>query len=203
MKGRTKEYEKLSYCSNSALSKLKRKLLGLPLLEKIAKTKLNFGKEFHRRMEPDSKEKPIKLSETELLNIDCMQIKTLNNTLIKWFLNQQDTKFESWGLGMIDGIMFKNIFDLFHPSKGIGGDYKTTSCQTFTGFLSNCNDFDYWRQAYIYQKLGADKRFYFIGVQKFNPFKIFVVDVNAYPEQMRKAEKEFKWLLDEWKKERS
>jgi len=72
-------------------------------------------------------------------------------------------------------------------------DFKTTGARDYEHFQAQCTGFDYDRQAAFYlDALHAD-RFLLVGVQKFEPFGVFTVEVT--PDMLAAGRRKYRYLL--------
>lgn len=94
----------------------------------------------------------------------------------------------------LNGVKIAYILDVHQRRKRIGSDLKTTACNTLEEIVESCRKYGYFRQAQTYIKAEKLKKFYFIFINK-TTYKITVLDVDDYAEDMAYAEKELAFTL--------
>jgi hypothetical protein len=104
-----------------------------------------------------------------------------------------DAEVEQFVWGLVFGHLMHGTIDLMKGKKG--GDIKTTSTTSLLEFIYSMVKYGYFRQALVYMILANLDTFIFYAVQKRPPYKVFVVDVSKFPNEMRQAENELKFLL--------
>jgi hypothetical protein len=77
------------------------------------------------------------------------------------------------------------------PAKTSIGDLKTTRHKNLHDFAANME----FLQAALYLKATKRKDFFYVGIQKEAPYKVFVFNVRQYPDRMEKAFNELEYLL--------
>jgi hypothetical protein len=99
-----------------------------------------------------------------------------------------------------DEILIKGKADIWAPGQYVA-DLKTTTdaSEGTTGFAKSILNFQYYKQAAVYQELFDVDKFYFIAVENKEPYLVntFFIDedyINAGKKLMRKAIKRFKDL---------
>jgi hypothetical protein len=186
------------YISNSGLSEIKRILLsGAPYLGD--EVHLHLGKEVHLRslLFRRTKRKFSKKIETD--------IKGMCESLAKnsfWKILMQVCEKEKEHIRKIHGVNVKVILDLkgLKAYKRLGADLKTTSCKTKEQFIKTAIEkYDYLRQGWLYKQAEDLDDFYFIGVQKHYPYKVFILDTADYEKEEQAIAKETLWLIELYK----
>lgn len=186
------------YVSNSALSTVKKLLLGQSLFYGDEKF-FHFGSEVHRRiLEPQEKQVHT-FDETDQDRIEHMVEAAFRYPNLVEDHNR--TIKEQIKFGKINGLMFKGIFDMLNQEEAFGSDLKTTSTRSEKEFIYSASKYDYFRQAWIYMELQKLKQFRFYALQKNPPYDVFVLDVADYPKEMAMAKAETLLLIDVIKKE--
>lgn len=186
------------HISNSGLSEIKRILMsGRPFLgdEKY----LIFGSELHIRF---LEGKPSKLlTDQEEYDLASMVLNLNRNLFVQRLM--KDSQREITEIGLIDDIRFKWIGDITNQvskRKRIGADLKTTSAKTEKEFISLAlNKYDYLRQGWCYRTAGKLDEFYFIGIQKHEPYNVYILNVKDYAKEENRIVKETKFLLSIYK----
>jgi len=79
-------------------------------------------------------------------------------------MEKDDTRVESVQVGMINGIPFKGILDIYNERLGIIADIKTTSAKDVKTFMDSIIKFNYFSQAYIYLQMTGARQFVIYGV---------------------------------------
>jgi hypothetical protein len=76
-------------------------------------------------------------------------------------------------------------------------DLKTTVCKSLEDFTISAFKYGYFRQGVTYSMGEKAKDYYIIGINKFPPYTIFLVHLQAkeFKRQMKYVEHELKWLL--------
>ena len=82
------------------------------------------------------------------------------------------------------------------PPKDVA-DLKTTRHKNQHDFAANMD----FLQAAMYRAVTKRKDFYYIGIQKEKPFNVFIFNVHQYPDRIRQADEELKYLIKYVKKE--
>ncbi len=90
----------------------------------------------------------------------------------------------------LKGMPVLGYIDILPPKTSIG-DLKTTRHKNLHDFAANME----FLQAALYLAAMKRKDFYYVGIQKEPPFKVFVFNVRQYPERLEKANKELDYLL--------
>ena len=72
-------------------------------------------------------------------------------------------------------------------------DFKTTGARDYEHFRAQCTGFDYDRQAAFYLDALQADRFLLVGVQKFEPFGVFTVEVT--PDMLANGRRKYHYLL--------
>lgn len=92
------------------------------------------------------------------------------------------------------GLMVMGYIDIL-PRKDVA-DLKTTRHKNQHDFAANMD----FLQAALYLGVTKRKDFYYIGIQKEEPFKVFIFNVNQYPKRIEDAKEELKYLIKYVKK---
>jgi hypothetical protein len=190
--------DKAAYISNSGLSEIKRILLsGKPYLGD--EIHLHIGKEVHLRslLFRTAKKKFTKQQEKEIQGM-C---KALADNVFWQFL-MKHCKKEGEHTRKLFGVNVKVILDLKGTGKykRLGADLKTTSCKTEAAFIKSAIEkYDYLRQGWLYKEAEGLDNFYFIGVQKHYPHKVFILDVADYAKEEKAIALETLFLIELYK----
>lgn len=176
------DYRALPAIANSDLSRLRDALNGRPPRPASASGALGLGTAFHTALlEPD-------LYEPGLPGI--------NDTLVWWMvegvqLNPQVSEWLQNGIAepscvfteAITGTLCKLRADLIVDQPGQPYtiiDFKTTLARDHQHFVAQCSGYDYDRQAAFYADALRADRFVLVGVQKVEPFNLFVYEVPRF-----------------------
>lgn len=95
--------------------------------------------------------------------------------------------------GKLFGIEFAYILDSKQIHLNRGWDLKTTGCGSQAEFEQRVLSI-YPHQSFIYKTIEELKDFYFIGIQKKPPYKIFIVDTAKWKEAEQYAKREIEFL---------
>jgi len=149
------------------------------------------GTEVHSRFL--EKKKPIlKLSEEDTASVvnmvEALELHPVVRRLMYRAKVEQYFKQKLWGLmvsGYIDILPPKDVADL-----------KTTRHRNQHDFAANMD----FLQAAMYRAVTKRKDFYYIGIQKEKPFNVFIFNVHQYPDRIKQADEELKYLIKYVKK---
>ncbi len=181
------------HVSNSLLSEVKRLLLheaGFVGGERF----LIVGKEVHRRvLEPDEPQED-ELTIPEELQVTQMIERLMEENTVIEILNGSENELVEFV--EIDGVRIKGIIDVLRMQESAGYDLKTTSTRSQKSFDKSVFKYDYIRQGVIYSKLMDLDSFVFFAITKKAPFKVFYFDINDYPEEVVRYEREIGILID-------
>jgi hypothetical protein len=98
-------------------------------------------------------------------------------------------------------LPFKGKFDLPARALNIVGDLKSTFAISHAQFEGACDQFDYWRQMYVYMQLLRVDKAVIIGVSKKN-FKVFKITITKNDANYLKGKASFEelafryWVLE-------
>ena len=176
------DYRALPAIANSDLSRLRDALNGRPPRPTTSLGALGLGTAFHTALlEPD-------LYEAGLPGI--------NDTLVWWMvegvqLNEEVNQLLQTGIPEpsciftepVTGTLCKLRADLIVDQPGQPYtiiDFKTTMARDHQHFVEQCSGYDYDRQAAFYSDALQADRFILVGVQKVEPFKLFVFEVPRF-----------------------
>lgn len=95
----------------------------------------------------------------------------------------------------IDGVQMAMILDIKQIHSKTGADLKTTACATLEEFTAKAVEYGYFRQGETYKQGAELKHFYFIGITKNPPHRVFILDVSKFPVEQAYAQQELKFLL--------
>jgi len=150
------------------------------------------GTEVHSRFL--EKKKPIlKLSKEDtdsvVSMVEALELHPVVRRLMFKAKVEQYFKQKLWGLmvsGYIDILPPKDVADL-----------KTTRHKNQHDFAANMD----FLQAAMYRAVTKRKDFYYIGIQKEKPFNVFIFNVHQYPDRIKQADEELKYLIKYVKKQ--
>jgi hypothetical protein len=184
------------HISSSGLAEIKRVLIsGQPFLgdEKY----LIFGSEVHRRF-LERKHNKLLLTFEEETAIKGMLTSLSRHKTVRQLMT--GSIFEQTKIGLLEGVRFKMIGDIINTRKSFGADLKTTSCKTEKQFVDAAiNKYEYLRQSWCYKQVEQLKEFYFIGIQKQEPYQVFILNVNNYAKEEARTIAETRFLLEIYK----
>lgn len=98
-------------------------------------------------------------------------------------------KVEQYFKQKLWGLMVSGYIDIL-PPKDVA-DLKTTRHKNQHDFAANMD----FLQASMYRAITKRKDFYYIGIQKEKPFNVFIFNVHQYPDRIKKADDELKYLI--------
>jgi hypothetical protein len=160
--------------NNSTLSVIKDWLLGIkpksfdPYFRK-------FGREFHSHSLEFKKIKG--LTKPEALKVVNMG-KNLSRHPIFAALMVKSKK-EILCKGFVATVRVHGTLDIWKACTKQAGDPKTTSTINEQSFIASCYKYGYLRQGILYCLITGAKEFYFFGVQKKYPYRVYVLDLHA------------------------
>lgn len=195
------------HISNSYLSTLKRALVGEPQWFGT-EAHLTFGTEHHvRSLQP--KEATTRLDKNDDLCTN-MSYSFRNNKQVKEILRGAKTEVEHHKY--YRGALVLLYVDIEKPLRG--WDLKGTSCDNERQFLKKSREYDYFRQAALYQAVCGFKEFTFIGERKepepcdkgypgsylcngiYQYHPLFFLPVMDYPVYLQEGKEELHLLID-------
>ena len=178
--------------SNSGLSRLKRHLLGIP--EPVTRPdQFVFGSEAHSMwLENGKRETYLTAAEEEQLTA---MVASLQKSAAQRYIEHPKVQLEVVLEKKLAGVPCLGKLDIFNKQEKVIADLKTTSTNNPDLFLASAVAYDYFRQAYFYQRLTGVEKFLFIAVSKVAPYRVHLLDVSKYPRQMYAAKQEFDFLL--------
>lgn len=183
------------YISNSGLGEIKRVLLnGPPFLGD--EIHLHFGSEVHKRFLLYKKSK-FKFTAEQEADINGMIEALDKDPFVSRIVSS--AVFEKEYIRKVEGVNVKVILDIkgVKKNRGIGADLKTTSCSTHQAFVKSALEkYDYLRQGKLYKEAEKLDDFYFIGIQKRKPYRVFIMDVSDYAKEEAAAWEEAKFLIE-------
>jgi len=150
------------------------------------------GTEVHSRFL--EKKKPIlKLSKDDAASVVSMVEALELHPVVRRLMYR--AKVEHYFKQKLWGLMVSGYIDIL-PPKDVA-DLKTTRHKNQHDFAANMD----FLQAAMYRAVTKRKDFYYIGIQKEKPFNVFIFNVHQYPERIRQADEELKYLIKYVKKE--
>lgn len=178
------------YVSNSSLSEIKRILLGKPGFFGGEKYLL-FGRELHSR-DLERKSAGIKLESDEEKRMQAMLRKLDEHKFYQQL--KRGSLFEHKKFGKLFTVQVKTILDVYKKGKHIA-DLKTTTCDNEEHFIRKAVEYDYFRQGWIYEKVGGVKDVFFVGIQKWEPYNVYILHTSDFKELRREAALETEFLI--------
>ena len=175
-------YRALPAVANSDLSRLRDALDGRPPRphSSPADTALNFGTAFHTALLEPTQYVPGQPG--------------LNDTLVWWLvegvrMNTRLAELLDRGTPEVSAIFTEPLTDTLcklradlvvdYPNEPLTIiDFKTTNARDADHFLWQCSAYDYDRQAAFYTDALRAGRFLLVGVQKTEPFGVFIIEVS-------------------------
>jgi len=149
------------------------------------------GTEVHSRFL--EKKKPIlKLSEEDTNSVVSMVEALELHPVVRRLMFK--AKVEQYFKQKLWGLMVSGYIDIL-PPKDVA-DLKTTRHRNQHDFAANMD----FLQAAMYRAVTKRKDFYYIGIQKEKPFNVFIFNVHQYPDRIKQADEELKYLIKYVKK---
>jgi hypothetical protein len=155
--------------------------------EKKSAVYFDVGTEVHAQFLEKEKQK-LKLTKEDSKAVKLMVKALEEHPVVSSLMTsaQVEVKFEQ----KLGGLSVLGYIDILPPKKAVG-DLKTTRHKNLHDFAANMD----FLQAALYLKVTKRKDFYYVGIQKVAPFRVFVFNVNQYPERLEKAFKELDYLI--------
>lgn len=154
-----------------------------------------FGAELHSLWLEGTREEEMSEADEELL---LTMYDSLVNSPAQEYVEHAHAQLELEIKKKLYDVPCLGYLDIFNKHTGVGGiiaDLKTTSTNSPEQFLHSCILYDYFRQAYFYQRLTGVEDFVFIAVSKVFPHRVHMLHVKDHPRQMFAAKQEFEFLL--------
>jgi len=149
------------------------------------------GTEVHSRFL--EKKKPIlKLSKEDTASVVSMVEALELHPVVRRLMFK--AKVEQYFKQKLWGLMVSGYIDIL-PPKDVA-DLKTTRHRNQHDFAANMD----FLQAAMYRAVTKRKDFYYIGIQKEKPFNVFIFNVHQYPDRIKQADEELKYLIKYVKK---
>jgi len=150
------------------------------------------GTEVHSRFL--EKKKPIlKLSKEDTASVVSMVEALELHPVVRRLMFK--AKVEQYFKQKLWGLMVSGYIDIL-PPKDVA-DLKTTRHRNQHDFAANMD----FLQAAMYRAVTKRKDFYYIGIQKEKPFNVFIFNVHQYPDRIKQADEELKYLIKYVKKQ--
>jgi len=150
------------------------------------------GTEVHSRFL--EKKKPIlKLSKEDTASVVSMVEALELHPVVRRLMFK--AKVEQYFKQKLWGLMVSGYIDIL-PPKDVA-DLKTTRHKNQHDFAANMD----FLQAAMYRAVTKRKDFYYIGIQKEKPFNVFIFNVHQYPDRIKQADEELKYLIKYVKKQ--
>jgi hypothetical protein len=143
------------------------------------------GTEVHARFL--EKYKKIKLSKENDLLVKGMVKSLEEHPVVTKIMHR--AKVEVMFKQPLYGLMVMGYIDIL-PPKDIG-DLKTTRHKNQHDFAANMD----FLQASMYRAVTKRKEFYYVGIQKEAPFKVYIFNVNQYPQRIKESDEQLKYLI--------
>ena len=191
------QHRALPHVSNTDLSELKNRLLGLT--RQSNSVALAYGSYFHAAvLEPPhyarTEERGIKWTDLETLARQVRRQRYCRDILYRGQAEQSYTATHA-----ATGVGVKLRPDLLVRSPAGRQltliDFKTTSSPTLDHFLATIERYDYDRQAALYLDVLGATCFLIIGVQKKAPHQVWCVELAATPGLIEQGRKKYNTLL--------
>jgi len=137
------------------------------------------------------------VSYQDVLRLREMQKSVFGKQEFFSLFNSKGTQVEVESFKDFMGIPFRSKGDIINPVIKVGADLKTTEEIKQDKIMNDMYNLKYHWQEYIYRYMFDLKDFFFIFVEKKDPYKSQIIRLNS--DWMKVAEYEIKNLLDKWK----
>lgn len=177
--------------SHSGLESLRRSLLGEPQFQG-GEEFLKFGTALHEVFLENKFDTYKTLPAWQQEKIDKMVIKLNSHPVVRRLIAnsiKEDKQYKK-----LNGVLMAYILDIKQAHKSTGADLKTTTCTTFHDCIKKSIEYGYVKQGKIYMKMEKLKEFYFIFINKSEPFDIHIVSYKEFKNEEVYAEKELEFL---------
>lgn len=190
------EYRALPRISNSDLSALERRLMGMKN-EKLPQNAFDFGTAIHEAiLEPNLNSE--KFENVDYQMVDRLVSKALDDPMLRNIL--PSAKTEEVVLWERFGLPLKSKLDIILYNGDEIWDLKTTSCSGINAFESSCVKYAYYRQAAFYlDSIGASK-FVFVALSK-TAKKDPIFRLEVTDKQIQDGRKQYEKMLKYWARE--
>lgn len=178
------DYRALPAIANSDLSRLRDALNGRPPRPSSSGGggALGLGTAFHTALlEPDLYEPGLPGINDTLIwwMVDGVKLNPAMNQLLTIGTPEPSCIFTEPTTGTLCKLRADLVVD--HPGEPYTiVDFKTTLARDYDHFVAQCSGYDYDRQAAFYSDALHADRFLLVGVQKVEPFELFVFEVPPY-----------------------
>jgi hypothetical protein len=184
---------RLKNTSHSGLEVIKKYLTGAQQFQG-GEGFLLFGNGTHEPfLTEDYKGSYAKLTVEEKTRVNKMITKLNSHPVVKMLM--KDSVREEKFITDIEGVPVAVILDSKQIEHSRGFDLKTTTARNLADFIKKAISFGYIRQGKTYKIAAKLKHFYFVGIQKEEPYNVYVLNISDYKDEEWYASEELKFLL--------
>lgn len=193
-------YRQYPAISNSDLSEFRDSLFGIKRFKPYKA--FEFGSAVHEvLLEPKKEHIFSENVNMELVNLLVQKVR--ENKFCQWMLQFSTKEIGFQFTNQETDLPCKAKLDTIWK-QNIIVDFKTTSQKSYKGFMDSCFDYEYDRQSAFYldaanQKQKSNMKFIFVGIQKKEPYDLFIFDATADTSFIELGRKKYKVLLRKWK----
>ena len=200
------DYWAIPRISNSRLTVFRNWLFGIREPER--KKVYSLGSALHERLLEPHKATPLP-GHVSLEHVDALARRVQAHPVCNWYTRFSEKETVRLFTDPTTGLSCKAKLDLVYKNATVL-DLKTTSARNYTDFVARCREYDYDRQAAFYlDSLGRhvagrhpagrkSARFLFVGIQKVEPYGLYLFDATAEPGFVEYGRKKYKTLLKKW-----
>lgn len=185
--------------SNSDLTEFKNYLFGIKPFKPY--NAFAFGSVLHSKLlEPNL---PVIIpKDVDIELIEHLISKIRQNRFCSWALNGSQNELAILFNDIHTNLPCKAKLDLVRR-RNVIIDFKSTSQRNFKAFVKSCYQYEYDRQAAFYlDALNRQKQskscFIFVGIQKKEPYDIFIFDAFSQPNFIKDGRNKYQLLLKKW-----
>jgi len=189
------DYRALPAVANSDLSRLRDALNGRLPRTPGNQTALSFGTAFHTALLEPEQYQPGQPGLNDTLVwwlVEGVKLQPDLRQLLEVGVPEPSCLFTEPNTGTLCKLRADLVVDQPNQPYTII-DFKTTGARDYEHFRAQCTGFDYDRQAAFYLDALRADRFLLVGVQKFEPFGVFTVEVT--PDMLADGRRKYLYLL--------
>ncbi|MBC7892036.1 MAG: PD-(D/E)XK nuclease-like domain-containing protein [Sphingobacteriaceae bacterium] len=196
-----RDYWAIQRVSNSRLTQFRNWLFGIR--EPDRKLAYSLGSALHERLLEPHKATPLPKSVSPE-HVDALERRLREHPLFGWYSRFSEKETIRLFTDPDTGLACKAKLDLVYKNATVL-DLKTTMARSQRDFVVRCREYDYDRQAAFYldslcRKPGCTPpKFLFVGIQKVEPYGLYLFDATAEPGFVEFGRKKYKTLLKKWK----
>ncbi|MCY7349511.1 MAG: PD-(D/E)XK nuclease-like domain-containing protein [Cytophagaceae bacterium] len=194
------DYWAIPRISNSRLTLFRNWLFGIREPER--KKVYSLGSALHERLLEPHKATPLP-GHVSPEHVDALARRVQAHPLCNWYTRFSEKETVRLFTDPDTGLACKAKLDLVYKNATVL-DLKTTSARNYKDFVARCREYDYDRQAAFYldslcREPGCTPaKFLFVGIQKAQPYGLYLFDATAEPGFVEYGRKKYKTLLKKW-----